>query len=98
MTKKLEKVKNMENIKLGDEVIDIASGFKGVAIGRTQWLYGCGRITIQPKVGKDGKLPDDKTFDELGIKIIKTIKEVKEKKVKTGGFELNVNRKEIKRY
>lgn len=51
-------------VKLGDQVIDSVSGFSGIAVSRTDFLNGCSRISVQPPVGKDGKLPDYATFDE----------------------------------
>ena len=56
--------------KLGDEVEDKVSGFKGVAIAFHDYLNGCRRISVQPQVDKDGKLPDSATFDEPQIKVI----------------------------
>jgi len=57
-------------INLGDEVIDTVSGFKGVAISSHHYLNGCTIITIQPKISKDGKLPEAQAFDEPQLKII----------------------------
>lgn len=44
----------MSDIKLGDKVRDRITGMEGVALGRTQWLYGCVRIAVQATVLKDG--------------------------------------------
>jgi len=41
-------------IKLGIRVKDSITGYEGVAIARTDWLYGCVRITIQGDLDKDG--------------------------------------------
>jgi len=71
-------------VKLGDQVTDTVSGFKGVAVGFHEFLQGCRRITVQPKVGKDGVLPDDKCFDEPQLKVNKA-KKVATGKRKTGG-------------
>jgi len=57
-------------IKLGSKVRDNISGFTGIAIGRTEWLHGCARITIQPPVDKDGKHQDAATFDEQQVELI----------------------------
>lgn len=47
----------MSKINLGDKVKDSVTGFSGIAIGRTTWLHGCDRITVQPEgVDKQGKL------------------------------------------
>lgn len=66
---KEEKVKVME-IELGQECKDKISGFKGMAVGRSDYLYGCSHICLQPKVGKDGKLPDSKWFDEPQVDVV----------------------------
>lgn len=57
---------------LGDLVIDKVSGIKGIAIGRTTWLYGCERVTIQP-VGKNehGGPIDAFSVDTPQIEVIK---------------------------
>ena len=60
----------MYRIKLGQEVKDTITGFKGIAVCRMVWLHGCERIFVQPKVGKDGKKINSETFDELGLEII----------------------------
>ena len=57
-------------IQLGQEVKDIVSGFIGIAVGRHEYLQGCTRITVQPPVGKDKKLPESATFDEPQIEVI----------------------------
>ena len=51
-------------IHLGDVAMDTITGFQGVAIARTEWLYGCRRITLQPQALHDGKPIDSHTFDE----------------------------------
>ena len=56
---------------LGDEVVDIVSGFKGIIFGKTDFLNGCTRVGVQPKVGKDGKLPESQWFDEPQCRVIK---------------------------
>lgn len=61
----------MYRIKLGQEVKDNISGFKGIAICRCLWLHGCERILVQPAMGKkDEKLPESHTFDEPQLEII----------------------------
>ena len=65
-------------INLGDEARDMVTGFKGVCVARTEWLNGCARVTLQPKMGKDGKHPDAVSFDEPQLKLIKAKKVVTE--------------------
>lgn len=60
----------MTKVKLGQEVVDTVSGFTGIAIARTDWLNGCARIIVQPPVDKEGKLPEDKQFDEPQMAIV----------------------------
>ena len=71
-------------INLGDQVKDKVSGFKGVAIAKTEYLNGCFRIGVQPKVDKDGKSCDAEWFDEPQLEIIGK-KKVKEGSKKVGG-------------
>ena len=61
----------MNRIELGDEVRHKITGFKGVAVVRANYISGCNRITIQPKVNKNGEVPEEKSFDEPEIEIIK---------------------------
>jgi len=58
-------------IKLGQEVQDRITGYKGIAIGITHYLQGCDRLLVQPKVGKDGfTIPEPVSFDEPDLIII----------------------------
>ena len=61
-------------INLGDEVKDTVSGFVGQAISRHKYLQGCDRIGVQPKVKKDGTLPEPKCFDEPQLVVTKAAK------------------------
>lgn len=59
-------------VSLGDRVRDRISGAQGIAIARTEWLYGCVRITIKPeKLDKDGKERDSVTIDEPQCEVLK---------------------------
>lgn len=57
-------------INLGDEVQDQVSGFMGIAVARHHYLQGCNRISVQPLIDKDGKLPDTGVFDEPSLDVI----------------------------
>jgi hypothetical protein len=51
--------------ELGVLVKDRVSGFEGVVIARTEWLYNCARYVVQPRsVDKDGKPKGAEVFDE----------------------------------
>jgi hypothetical protein len=68
----------MKRVELGSEVKDKVTGFRGIAIGRSEFLNGCARIGVQAKVGKDGSVKDAVWFDEPQLEIIV------EKKIKCG--------------
>ena len=61
----------MAKIKLGDIVQDRISGFKGIVIARTEWLYGCTGIGVKPtkskKLKDDGTPADIQWFDEPSL-------------------------------
>ncbi len=83
----------MAKINLGDKVKDAVTGFTGIAIGRTTWLHGCDRLTVQPEgLNKEGKTYDNQTFDEPQLILIKARK-VKEGDHKTGGFDIKVTQR-----
>lgn len=79
---------SLHKIELGDEVKHIHTGFKGIATQYTEYISGCRRITITPKVKKDGTLGDSMAFDEPEIEIIKSKKVVR--KNDTGGWQPTV--------
>ena len=60
----------MDKINLGDRVQDKITGIKGIVVARTEWLFGCVRITLQPEKSKEGKPADNYTIDEPQAKII----------------------------
>ncbi len=72
-------------INLGDKCKDRITGFTGTCVAKTQWLYGCMRITIQPDGLHDGKPIDAHTFDEPQIELIETSVPVAKELTKTGG-------------
>ena len=51
-------------IELGTRVKDSLTGFGGVAIGPTTYLYGCIQVWVQPAELKDGKPLDPIWIDE----------------------------------
>lgn len=63
--------------RLGAEVKDIITGFKGVIAGRTQYMTGCNRYCIQDrKLDKDGKPRDWVQLDENQLQLVSS-KEIK---------------------
>jgi len=61
-------------VNLGDEVKDSVSGFKGIAVAKHTYLQGCDRVSVQPSIDKEGKLPEAQTFDEPQLETIKQAK------------------------
>lgn len=55
-------------IQLGTKVRDLITGMTGIAVGRTEWLYGCSRIAVE-SIGlkKDGKPSDAVWWDEQRV-------------------------------
>lgn len=74
----------MKIIKLGNKVRDKVSGFVGIAVARTEFLNGCVQYSVQPKAGKDNKVPEEVGIDVESLEVIEP-KKVKIKKRDTGG-------------
>ena len=52
-------------IELGDHVVDSVSQFKGIAMARTEYLYGCVRVMVSPTgLDEKGKPFEEEWFDE----------------------------------
>ena len=64
-------------IKLGDKVKDSITGFEGIAVSRTEYLFGCVRIGVEAKKRKDDGEAIEAWFDEQRL--------TKKSKAKTGG-------------
>lgn len=77
-------------LNFGDEVEDIASGFRGIVTSRTEYISGCIRYGVQPKIGKDGGMVIAEAFDENQLKLIKA-KKVSNGKGPAGGPERKIN-------
>lgn len=65
-------MKKFEPIELGDRVKDPVTSYQGIAQAITVWMNGCIRIAVQPeKLDKDGKVPDDRYFDQGQLVVLK---------------------------
>jgi hypothetical protein len=51
-------------VKLGTKVKDNLTGFAGIAVSRTEYLYGCVRVGVESPELKEGKPQDIQFFDE----------------------------------
>lgn len=59
-------------MKLGDEVKDELTGYKGILVGITEWLYGCKRAgVVKQTLNKDGKAEETVWFDFDQLKLVK---------------------------
>jgi hypothetical protein len=58
-----------KNNILGKTVVDALTGFEGIAVATTEWLYGCERIGVQSKELKDGAPCDLQWFDVLQLTV-----------------------------
>ena len=76
-------------INLGDKVKDKVSGLVGIATERREYLNGCIQYVIQPKIDKDGKMPDGWSIDSQQIESLE--KKIKVKKSETGGPSIRVS-------
>jgi hypothetical protein len=70
----------------GAEVKDQVTGLVGVINCRAEWLNGCHRYSIQPKISdkEPNKLPDSYWVDGEQLELVKQKKVVVDK-TKTGG-------------
>ncbi len=61
-------------IPLGLQVKDLITGMKGVAVARTEWLYGCARIGVEHEViPKNGKPREMEWFDEQRVTALRKV-------------------------
>lgn len=56
--------------KLGKLAKDKITGFEGIITSKHIYLTGCTQYGLQPKIDKDGKVPDKNYFDEGRLEII----------------------------
>ena len=57
-------------IKLRDEVEDTITGFHGTVVAQAEYLNGCVRFGVQPRVTKEGELPDWQWIDEQQLNTV----------------------------
>lgn len=61
-------------IKLGQKVKDKITGFTGVVMGRTEYLYGCVSVAVLSTKLKDDKPKDWVWFDEQRLTLLSKAK------------------------
>jgi len=83
-------------IKLGSMVVDSLTGFTGIAVGRTVYLYGCVRIAIESTtLNKDGQPIEAVWVDEQRVEVVKkqSRKISSQSDAKTGGPQADPSRR-----
>lgn len=58
-------------IELGSAVKEKVTGFKGIVVGKTEWLNGCIRFGVQSPNLHDGKPVDIQWFDQADLVVVK---------------------------
>ncbi len=80
------KTETIKKIKLGVTARDVITGFEGIVIGRTEYLYGCAHIAIKStKLDKDGAPMECKWFDEPQVEMVPKKAKIKPVSQNTGG-------------
>lgn len=78
-------------IKLGDKVRCLITGFEGIATAKVEYLNGCIQYGVKPPA-IDGKMPDCEYIDYQQLEFVEDYFKSKEK-VKTGGFQKDCPKK-----
>lgn len=55
---------------LGEKARDPLSGFEGIVVARTEWLYGCVRLALQPRGLHEGKPIEAQWFDQAQVEVV----------------------------
>ena len=80
----------MFKFELGSLLKSDLTGFKGVLTANCVHLNGCNRCYIQPKVDKDGKIPDGYWIDEPELELVRKSKAKRDTTEKPGGFHSSI--------
>jgi len=84
---------NKFKFKLGVNVTDMSTGFKGMVISRAECLMGCNRYGVQAPVKKDGTFGEHWNIDE-GLLVQTSPGPVMfRSKSRDGGPSIRVNRR-----
>ncbi len=57
-------------IELGNKVRDTVTGFTGIVVGKTIWMYGCERFAVQSDKLHDNKPVDEHWFDDQRLEVL----------------------------
>lgn len=61
----------MSKVELGDIVKDLVTGFEGVCVAKTMWMFGCARVGVQSNTLKEGAPTDMQMFDDNQMTVLK---------------------------
>ncbi len=61
----------MKQVRNGDEVKEVITGFSGVVAGIASYLTGCDQALVIPKAAKDGTYKEGHWFDVTRLKVTK---------------------------
>ncbi len=56
---------------LGDQARDQVTGFKGIIVARSTYLFGCVQVCLSPKIGEDGTYREAHWFDEPRLQVVR---------------------------
>ena len=73
----------LRDIPMGALVRDTVSGLEGVVMAKTEWRFGCARVSVQPLGSKDGKPFDTFVVDVPQLELV-ALSEIAPRK-QTGG-------------
>ena len=80
--------------KLGVEVKDKVTGYKGIVIGRTEWQTGCNTYGVKSQTLNNGAPADSQWMDEMSLEKISDGINVK-KDVRKGGPQITPKRNTV---
>lgn len=87
-------------VKIGQRVRDSISGFEGIVVAKTSYLYGCERVGVAPEyLDDDGETISWHWFDEPQVEVIgdgfmACVKETLASMGATGGPRADAKRKD----
>jgi len=82
-----------QEIKLGDKVRDIHTGFIGTTVAKTEFINGCIQWSVLSRMGKDKKMPEEVGIDEGSLEVVKPKKKKVVKKEYGGAITRNLMRR-----
>lgn len=64
--------KEKQEIKLGDKVKDLITGYTGIVVARSKFINGCIQYSVAGKIKLGEKFPElgDPAIDEMNLKVI----------------------------